>query len=256
MVTSFLFPVANFTASEKTSESKPIDEMPLVDAICVDTKSWRSTQANELAFQEILDQCRDQINGKFPFGKIFVGLSGHTATQKPVETALGKGADFALISSVFLLAEEARLSNSIKTVLSSATEQHFKDTFDWVYPTCRTASFSYVSNDQVSNQVVALQQLYLKDDLNASTLRELSNQYTSEDDTILSDMFINTCEGMNKFEIRAAVRKRVQSSFFPHILNCDSPFPYFAKWLNEQGASFPVSAVKLANLIYSKNHIN
>jgi trans-AT polyketide synthase/acyltransferase/oxidoreductase domain-containing protein len=256
-VTSFLVPIANLVASEKTSESNPINEIPLIDAVCVDTKSWRSTNVNDLAaFQEVLDQCRNQGSSRLPFGKFFVGLSGLSVTQKPVETALAKGADFALISSVFLLAEEARLDDSIKSALSNAPERHFKETFDWAYPACRTTSFSHVLNEQASEQIAALQQLYLKDDLNASALRELSVQYTSEDGNILSDTFINACEGMNKFEIRAALRERVRSSLPSHFLNCDSAFPDFAKWLNEQGASFPVGAVKLAGLIYSKNHVN
>jgi trans-AT polyketide synthase/acyltransferase/oxidoreductase domain-containing protein len=255
-VTPFLDPLAIAT-SEKTSESNPINEIPLIDAICVDTKSWRSTSVNDLAaFQEVLEQCQNQNSGRLPFGKIFVGLSGHSVTQKPIETTLANGADFALISSVFLLAEEALLDDSIKIELSHATERHFKETFDWAYPACRTTSFSHVLNEQVSEQITALQQLYLKDDLNASALRELSAQYASEDGNILADAFINACEGMNKFEIRAAVRERVRSSLPLHFINCDSSFPDFANWLNEQGASFPVGAVKLAGLIYSKNYIN
>lgn len=234
------------------------EQLPLVDAICIDTKPRHGITDfdSELLLGKVLERCRHQSAVKLPFGKILVGLGGHDATQQPVEAALAKGADFASVSSVFLLAIEAELDDAVKARLSQATDQQFKAVPDWEYPALGASSFGCVMDDAVLEQATLLQQLYLQEDLSASTLRGLAAQTSAENSAVLADSFINTCEGMNKQEIRAAVRSRMQSSLFPRILHCDGPFPGVAQWLNVRGVSLPVSANQLAHLIYSNNHIN
>lgn len=231
---------------------------PLVNAICIDTKPWRGSAAVDegVLLGEVLERCRLQSAAKLPFGKILIGLSGHDATQQPVEAALAKGADFASVSSVFLLATEAELDDAVKTRLSHATDQQFKPVPDWVYPALSTTTLSCVMDELAFAQATSLQQLYLQEDLSASVLRTLAAQLSAENNPVLPDSFINTCEGMRKLEIRAALRNRMQSLLFPRILHCDAPFPGFAQWLNARGVSLPVSANQLAHLIYSKKHLN
>lgn len=224
---------------------------PLVDAICIDTQPWRGAPASDMLV-EVLERCRHQEADS----KVLIGLGGHDATQQPVEAALAKGADFALISSVFLLAAEAQLDDAVKARLAQAGDQQFKPVPDWVYPALGTISLSCVMDEPSFAQATSLQQLYQSDDLGVASLRAIAAQSGAENIPVLPDSFINTCEGMNKLEIRAALRSRMQSSLFPKILHCDAPFPGFAQWLNARGASLPVSANQLAQFIYSNNHIN
>lgn len=252
---SFLLPLADFATEKEMGEPEPIHQLPLIDAVCMDTQPWRSMPENPAWQQGVLDKCRaHNNNSSLPHHPLFIGFSGHAATEKPVESALNMGADFALTSSVFLLAQEAELDDAIKTALADTRQHRFKEAADWAYPAFATRSFSHVLDEQMLEQANALQQLYLQSSLNASALLNLSQQYGASANNILPESFISTCQGMNRFEIRAAIRKQMQSSLFPHIFDCDAPFPDLRHWLEKQGASYPVSAGRLADLIYPPSH--
>ena len=222
---------------------------PLIDIVSLDSLSWRSPiTGTSDQFTQLLAFC-NQVKTT-PFGKIFVGLSGPAATAKPVETARQQGADFVLLGSVFMLADESMVAPSVKTSLANSKEEHFREIFDWAYPAFGTISYSHVANAVLHEQVSQLQQLYLDNILSTASLRELAQQYRHAEYNIVSDDFVDACEGMNTYELRHAVRERVRTCMFPHVLYCESPFPNVAEWLYGKGASFPIGAVKLANLIY------
>lgn len=230
-----------------------INQIPIVDAVCVATKTWRSIRSIDTdLFDQVMDQCK-QLKCQLPFGKIFIGLSGHSAKNNPVEAALKRGADFSLLSAVFLLADESSLDNAIKAQLSNADEHHFRETFDWSYPAFRSASFSCVLNEKLSEEAADLQKLYLSDALDVKTLTKVNVQYAENVNTIVDDDFIESCNGMNQFEIRSSVANRVRSKLFPNTLYCESSFSNVVQWLNESGVTYPIGAVPLANRIYSRN---
>lgn len=222
---------------------------PLVNMVSLDLQPWRSIASNSDQFPRLLQHC-SQVKAT-PFGRVFTGLGGLAPTSKPVEAAMQQGADFVLLGSVFMLAEEAALDSSRKTALAHATDRHFRETFDWAYPAFRSISHSFVTSELLCEQASELQQLYEQESLDITSLRELGSRYADSGATIISHEFIDACDGMNLFELRYALRQRVRTCLDVHVMSCDAPFPQAAKWLEIQGASFPVGAAKLANLIYS-----
>lgn len=223
---------------------------PLVDMVSLDLQPWRSVASRGPdQFSRLLQHCH-QVKVA-PFGRIFAGLGGLASALKPVEAALERGADFSLLGTVFLLTEEAALDHSRKTALAHATDQHFREIFDWTYPAFRTISYSFVMGEPLCEQASMLQELYVQGALDVSALRELGSRYTESEASIISPEFVDACDGMNTFELRNAVRTRVRTCLDARAMSCDAPLPQMATWLEAQGASFPVGAAKLADLIYS-----
>jgi len=250
MVTTFLSSSVDLAVQDTTSKQGLKNTVNLVDAICVDTQAWHFSNTCELAsVDEIVNLCEQQLDAS-SLGKVFVGLSGLVVTDNPVETAFEKGADFVSISTIFLLAEEAKIDQATKTVLRQAPEGAFKNTFDWTYPSFGSSSFSYVLNERFNDQAKAIQNLYLSDRLNAAALRDLGSEFEQEEHRLLSEEFIDACEGMNKFDLRAAVQNAMQDVLDTHMIMCDAAFPNFSMWLNQKGAQTTISAASLADFIY------
>lgn len=256
-VTAFIDSSFDELIKEPSEKSENEQAISLVDAICFELQPWRSTSSNDLStFQAILSRCDEYSKEQPASDKIFLGLSGLSVTQKPVELAMVHGADFVLISSPFLLSKESNLDESLKKSMLNSSEEQFTEVFDWFFPSCQTKSLSYIQDEHFIKQSDLLKELYLNDCLTASAIRDEKGITITANDSLISETFLAACEGMNKFEIRTAIRTRVQEFSFPHIINCSESFPVFSRWLVEQGASNSISAANLVNLICPKTYKN
>lgn len=240
--------------SERSDNYRAI---PLTDGICFELQAWRSTSSKDLqAFHAIRSRCDEYLTKQSASQKIYLGLSGLSLTQKPVELAMAQGADFLLISSPFLLTKESNLDDSLKKSILRSSEEQFKEVFDWFFPACQTKSLSYIQDECFLKQSDILQELYLKDRLTASAIREEKELIVRADDSLISETFLAACEGMSKLEIRAAVRTRIQEFSFPRIINCSEYFPELLKWLMAKGDSENICATNLVNLICPTTYKN
>jgi trans-AT polyketide synthase/acyltransferase/oxidoreductase domain-containing protein len=111
--------------------------------------------------------------------------------------------------------QEARLDLHLETPIAAAAESDFEEVADWTYPALGTTSFGQVLDRELSAQANTLLQLYLTDSLTIAALREFAAQHEGG---LIDEAFINMCDGMNKFELRAAIRQRVQGRLYPHVI--------------------------------------
>jgi len=249
----FVRPLAELSTTAEVTELQVT--FPVVDAVCVATQPWRSTSAPETGLLTKVQECCAAVQARLPWGKLWLGLSGQSITEiNSVQAALGQGGDFVSVSSVFLMSQEAILQDSLKIALSEVSPNSFQPVPDWVYPAFATTSLSCVLDEGMVDQAKTLQELYLKDTLQTSSLRALNKLLPDTTNRMLPESFIDACEGMSKFEIRTAVKRKVQTGLFPKIIHCDGSFPLLNEWLAKRGQALPIPAQQLAELIYPDNH--
>jgi len=252
-LSEFVRPLAELSATSDVTELQVT--FPVVDAVCAATQPWRSNSVLETELLTRVRECCTATQAQLPWGKLWLGYSGQSITENnSIQTPLGLGTDFVSVSSIFLLSQEAVLQDSIKIALSEASPTSFQPVPDWVYPAFATTSLGCVLDEQIVDQAKTLQELYLKDTLQTSSLRALNKRLPDTATNLLTDSFIDTCEGMNKFEIRAAVKRKVRAGLYSKAIHCDGSFPLLGKWLEKHGHTLPVPAQQLAKLIYPDSH--
>lgn len=114
--------------------------------------------------------------------------------------------------------QQSKLDAHIGTPVVAAAQTDLEEVADWTYPALGTTSFGRVLDRELAAQANTLLQLYLKDLLTIAALREFAAQHEGG---LIDEAFINVCDGMNKFELRAAIRQRVQGRLYPHVIRRD-----------------------------------
>lgn len=248
--------VPEYTAA---SGSDFLRKLPAVDALCIDTQAWRSHRCPSADLFDKALALRDEFSDRNPQSpRVFVGASGLATSTAAVQKLLAKGGDFAVAGSVFLLARQARLDPSAKQALCTCVQNNFREIPDWWFPECASASLSYVEHDDVAQQAVALQAIYLDESISVSALENTMARYVDARRQLLPVDFLANCKGSNTFELRCRLRKAMRSSLFPKAIICDTPLDEFRAWLDTQEmfSSEPIDALNLADILYPVNGVS
>ncbi len=224
------------------------NEVPLIDAICMDKYRFQSMEHDFYSdFENIKIACDEFIKSSPLFEKIFVGINGFPENQNDEYDSHTHQFDFIHSASLFLLSKESKINQELKIKLAQAAPHQFRDVSDWHYPESSVSTHSIVLDQTLYNKIERINYQYKHNQITVSQLRKQEKNYR-----LFNDLLLDQCEGMNAFELRRFVRRKIINDITNSIIKFDT---YIPNYINAKNSMHPIEAVKLANLIVKNNKL-
>lgn len=213
-------------------------------AICIEAGVWRSREGKA---QDALGHAlsRRQVardDGKAA-GKTLIGVVADPTLSGGIAAAFAAGCDFVTTGSAMLLADEAQLDPETRTAVRDPSVGWIAGLPDWWLPELATRSTAWVDDPGVIEEVLNLQNLYL---------RSPSAELTTGSAVPFARV---ACEpGSPQREARSALRHTAAGAF-SRLIPCDPAFDRLRNWINARadGCNHGLPAMRIAEMLLSQS---